>query len=66
MLEIQQFLYKIEILNVRDMVYGNLMIKKDYSYSEFITDQDKVDIINIIGNYLNQFIETHGFTNKKL
>ena len=46
--------------------YGFLMHKKEYSYSEFIRDQDKVDIINIIGNFLNQFIETHGFTNKML
>ena len=50
-LTIQQFLYKIEIINIRDMVYGNLMMKKEYSYSEFITDQDKVNIINIIGNF---------------
>lgn len=63
---IQQFLYKIEILNIRDAVYGNLLLKKEFSYSEFVTEQDKTEIINIIGNYLNQFIETHGFTNKML
>jgi hypothetical protein len=59
-------LYKIEILNIRDAVYGNLLLKKEFSYSEFVTEQDKTEIINIIGNYLNQFIETHGFTNKML
>ena len=65
-LTIQQFLYKVEIFNIRELTYGFLMHKKEYSYSEFITGQDKVDIINVIGNFLNQFIETHGFTNKML
>ena len=63
---IQQFLYKVEISRIRDLIYGQQLCKKKYSYSESISDQDKVDIINVIGNYLNQFIETHGFTNKML
>ena len=43
-----------------------ILQKREFSYIEHITNQDKVDIINIIGNYLNQFIETHDFTNKML
>ena len=42
------------------------LYKKDLSYTEFITEQDKSDIVNVIGKFLNQFIETHGFTNKML
>ena len=63
---IQQFLYKVEISRIRDLMYGQQLCKKEYSYSESISEQDRVDIINVIGNYLNQFIETHGFTNKML
>lgn len=63
---IQQFLYKVEISKIRDLIYGQLLYKKEYSYSELITEQDKIDVVNVIGNHLNQFIETHGFTNKML
>lgn len=62
----QQFLYRISISLINSMDQESILQKKEFSYTEYITDQDKVDIINIIGNYLNQFIETHGFTNKML
>lgn len=62
----QQFLYRTSILSINTMSYEHTLYKKEYSYSESMSEQDKVDIINIIGNYLNQFIETHGFTNKAL
>ena len=65
-INIQQFLYKVEISTFRDLMYRQSLYKKEYSYSESISERDKVDIINAIGNYLNQFIETHGFTNKVL
>ena len=65
-LTFQQFLYRISISSINSMLYEHTLYKKEYSYSEFITEQDQVDIINVIGNYLNQFIETHGFTNKML
>lgn len=65
-LTIQQFLYRIEVITFKDLYYGQVIYKKEYSYSEFIAEQDQVDIINAIGNFLNQFIETHGFTNKML
>ena len=48
------------------MSYEYTLYKKEYSYLEFMTEQDKIDIINAIGKYLNRFIETHGFTNKML
>ena len=65
-LTIQQFLYRIEVITSKDLYYWQVKYKKEFSYSEFIDEQDQVDIINAIGNYLNQFIETHGFTNKML
>ena len=64
-LAIQQFLYKIEVYYIKQMEVLPLY-KKDFSYTEFITDQNKTDIVNAIGKFLNQFIETHGFTNKML
>lgn len=64
-LTIQQFLYKIEVYYIKQMESLPLY-KKDLSYTEFITEQDKSDIVNVIGKFLNQFIETHGFTNKRL
>jgi hypothetical protein len=39
-----------------------VIYNKDLHYNESITDQDKEDIINKIGNLINQFIETQGFT----
>ena len=65
-LTIQQFLYRIEVITSKDLYYWQVKYKKEYADSEFIDEQDQVDIINAIGNYLNQFIETHGFTNKML
>lgn len=64
-LTIQQFLYKIEVLHVKNM-HATALYKKELAYTESITEQDKTDIINKIGSYINQFIETHGFTNKML
>lgn len=65
-LTFQQFLYRISISSINSMSHEHTLYKKEYSYSEFMTEQDQVDIINAIGNYLNLFIETHGFTNKRL
>lgn len=64
-LTIQQFMYKIEIFLIRSMS-GTSIYKKELSYVETVTEQDRNDIINIIGRYVYQFIETHGFTNKML
>lgn len=61
----QQFLYRISISSINNMSYESILHKRDFSYSDFLTEQDKVDIINVIGNFLNQFIETHGFTSKE-
>lgn len=64
-LTIQQFLYRFEVSRIRE-IGRTLLYKKELPYTEFITAQDKTNIINIIGKLLCEFIETHGFTNKKL
>lgn len=64
-LTIQQFMYKIEVFLITGG-YNKSIYKKELSYTESITERDKTDIINIIGRYINMFIETHGFTNKIL
>ena len=65
-LTFQQFLYRISVSSINSMSYEHTLYKKEYSYLEIMTEQDKIDIINTIGNHLNRFIETHGFTNKML
>lgn len=60
-LTIQQFLYKIEILRF-DNNSTTTNYKKELPYTEFITQQDQDNIINKIGNCLNQFIENQDIT----
>lgn len=62
-LSIHQFMYKTEVSVIKDMM-GTSIYKKETSYTETITEQDRTDIINIIGRYINQFIETDGSINK--
>ena len=61
-LTIQQFLYKIEVSYNKWEMPNVVLYNKELSYAESLTDQDKEDIVNVIGNLLNQFIETQGFT----
>lgn len=62
-LSIHQFMYKTEVSVIKDMM-GISIYKKETSYTETITEQDRTDIINIIGRYINQFIETNSSINK--
>ena len=61
-LTIQQFLYKTEVSYNKWEMPNVVLYNKELSYAESLTDQDKEDIVNVIGNLLNQFIETQGFT----
>jgi len=61
-LDIQQFLYKLEVSLIEDND-GASLYKKELFYTETITEKDKNDIVNVIGSYINQFLETQGFTN---
>lgn len=58
-LTLQQFLYKIVVI-YRNWATQGVIYKKELSYSEFLADRDKEDIVNAIGSFLNQFIETKG------
>lgn len=59
-LTIQQFLYKTTIVYFNWSGLGNALYNKELSYTEFLGEQDKEDIVNVIGSFLNQFIETKG------
>lgn len=63
-LSIYQFMYKTEVSLTKDDMTEISIYKKETSYTETITEQDRTDIINIIGRYINQFIETDGSINK--
>lgn len=61
-LTVQQFLHKTTVSYCKWSLPGVNLYNKELSYTESLTDQDKEDIVNLIGNLLNQFIETQGFT----
>lgn len=61
-LTIRQFMYKTEVSYGKWGTTGVAIYNKELSYTEFLTDQDKDDIVNLIGKLLNQFFETQGFT----
>ena len=58
-LTFQQFLYKLTVLCFKDNT-ERWIYNKDYSYDQLISEQDKNDVVNTIGTYLNNFIETKG------
>jgi len=55
-LNFHQFSYSVYVSLGGDM-NGFPVYHKDYSYSDKISDQDRVDIVNRIGWHLNDFIE---------
>lgn len=64
-LTIQQFLYKMTILFTKPHTNWIGLYNKELSYTDSISEQDKHEIINTIGNLLYQFVETQGFTKQK-
>lgn len=61
-LTIQQFLHKTTVLFDKWGASDIVIFNKELSYNMFLNDQDKEDIVNVIGKLLNQFFETQGFT----
>ena len=61
-LTVQQFLHKTTVLFDKWGASNFVIYNKELSYTESLTDQDKEDIVNVIGKLLNQFFETQGFT----
>ena len=60
-LTIQQFMHKTAVFFGKWGVSGSPIYNKELSYTESLNDQDKEDIVNVIGKLLNQFFETQGF-----
>lgn len=61
----RQFEYILEVLTSNQYGITNVLYQKHLTYSETITEKDISDIINNIGSFFNEFIETNGFFIKK-
>ena len=59
-LEFQQFCYKYDVYSIRHNKREYTIYSKELTYSDYLSDDDKDNIINCIGEYLNVFIETKG------
>ena len=58
--EFFQFCYKYDIYSAKNDSFEKSIFSKELTYSDSLSDQDKNDIINGIGNYLYNFVETKG------
>lgn len=56
---IQQFVYKIDISLTNGYLYYDSLYNKEFSYLESLSEQDEADIVNMIGRFLNVFIESN-------
>ena len=56
---VQQFVYKIDISLTNGYLYYDSLYNKEFSYLESLSEQDEVDIVNVIGRFLNVFIESN-------
>ena len=56
---IKQFAYQIEISLTNGHAYYNNLYNKEFSYIESLTEQDRSEIVNAIGNFLNVFLENN-------
>jgi hypothetical protein len=54
-----QFQYRISVLYINRNQELRLF-EVEYSYSEHVTEQDRNDVVNAIGQRLNLFIESRG------
>lgn len=61
----RQFEYILGVLTSNQYGITNVLYQKHLTYSETITEKDISDIINKIGSFFNDFIETKGFFIKK-
>ena len=56
---IRQFVYKIDVSLTNDYLYYDSLYDKEFSYLESLSEQDESDIVNVIGSFLNAFIESN-------
>ena len=59
-IELFQFCYKYDIYSAKNDDFEKSIFSKELTYSDSLSDQDKNNIINGIGNYLYNFVETKG------
>lgn len=58
--ELQQFCYRYRVHTVRRNAYELGIFSKELTYDETLSEEDKTDIINGVGKYLNDFVESKG------
>ena len=54
----QHYSYKLDISLTKSYDYIQNLYKKEFSYLEVLSEQDKLDCVNAIGRYLNTFLES--------
>ena len=59
LLTTQQFLFNITVYKITNDDNAALY-NKNFAYNESVVEQDKTDIVNIIGSYFNIFLESKG------
>lgn len=59
LLTTQQFLFNITVYKITNNDNAALY-NKNFAYNESVVEQDKTDIVNIIGSYFNIFLESKG------
>lgn len=57
-LTMHQFIYQLEVIPFINNASQKCLVYKEFTYSEIITEKDRSYIVNAIGNYLTQFLET--------
>lgn len=57
-LTIQQFLYRIEVIQEINQLSTDTLFCKELPYTEIFKEQDSEDLINKIGSALSQFLES--------
>lgn len=56
---IQQFVYNIDVSLTNGRGYFKSLYNKELSYLESLSEQDATDIVNVIGRFLNAFLESN-------
>ena len=56
---IQQFAYSVDVSLTNGYGYYQSLYNKEFSYLETLSEQDEADIVNAIGRYLNDFLESN-------
>lgn len=56
---ILQFAYSVDVSLTNGYGYYQSLYNKEFSYLETLSEQDEADIVNAIGRYLNDFLESN-------